>query len=56
MCDRGGLQCGIVVATDTADMDLCNSAWRGASAVAMLVGPNPWVEIHFHDLLLKSSG
>lgn len=37
---------GIVVATDTADMDLHDSSWRGASAVAMLVGPNPWVEIH----------
>lgn len=37
---------GIVVACDTADMDLQDSAWRGASAVAMLVGPDPWVEIH----------
>ncbi len=37
---------GIVVATDTADMDLIDSSWRGAAAVAMLVGPNPWVEIH----------
>jgi len=37
---------GIVVATDTADMDVKDSAWRGASAVAMLVGPNPWIEIH----------
>jgi len=37
---------GIVVATDTADMDLLDSSWRGASAVAMLVGPDPWIEIH----------
>eukprot|EP00522_Entomoneis_paludosa_P007169 CAMPEP_0172448792 /NCGR_PEP_ID=MMETSP1065-20121228/7729_1 /TAXON_ID=265537 /ORGANISM="Amphiprora paludosa, Strain CCMP125" /LENGTH=3370 /DNA_ID=CAMNT_0013200381 /DNA_START=215 /DNA_END=10327 /DNA_ORIENTATION=+ len=37
---------GIVVATDTADMDLPQSGWRGASAVAMLVGVDPWIEIH----------
>jgi hydroxymethylglutaryl-CoA synthase len=36
----------IVVATDTADMDLEQSGWRGAAAVAMLVGPDPWIEIH----------
>jgi hydroxymethylglutaryl-CoA synthase len=36
---------GIVVATDTADMDLLDSSWRGASAVALLIGPNPWIEI-----------
>lgn len=57
--ETGGF--GIVVATDTADMDLNDSAWRGASAVAMLVGKNPWIEIHpertsyfknTHDFLL----
>mmetsp|Transcript_39761 Transcript_39761/g.58083 ORF Transcript_39761/g.58083 Transcript_39761/m.58083 type:complete len:916 (+) Transcript_39761:1-2748(+) len=37
---------GIVVTTDTADMDISDSAWRGASAVAMYVGPDPWIEIH----------
>ena len=42
--ETGGF--GIVVACDTADMDLQDSAWRGASAVAMLIGPNPWIEIH----------
>ncbi len=36
---------GIVVATDTADMDLHDSGWRGAAAVAMLVGPDPFVEL-----------
>ena len=41
-----GRRLGIVVATDTADMDIGDSAWRGASAVAMLVGSNPWIEIH----------
>ena len=37
---------GVVVATDAADMDIQDSSWRGASAVAMLVGSNPWIEIH----------
>lgn len=37
---------GIVVATDTAEMGLGESAWRGASAVALLIGPKPWIEIH----------
>jgi hydroxymethylglutaryl-CoA synthase len=36
----------IVVATDTADMDLVDSGWRGAAAVAMLVGYDPWITIH----------
>ena len=37
---------GIVVVTDTADMNLEDSAWCGASAVAILCGTEPWVEIH----------
>lgn len=37
---------GVVIATDTTDMDFVDSAWRGASAVAMLIGPQPWIELH----------
>ena len=44
-CRETGLD-AIVVATDTADMDLVDSGWRGAAAVAMLVGYNPWIAIH----------
>jgi len=44
--NSGRRRLGIVVAADTADMDINDSAWRGASAFAMLVGSNPWVEIH----------
>jgi hydroxymethylglutaryl-CoA synthase len=40
-----GKRYGIVVATDTAYMDSADVGWLGSGAMAMLIGPEPAIEI-----------
>ena len=41
---------GIVVITDVANMNVESIAWQGGGAIAILIGPNPSIEILTHPV------